>query len=235
MRAAIIAFLALAGSGAAGAARAAELGIYAGVSYAMVEKDSTRSVFEDEARNVDALARFEPETTTATLDSEDSAYGFVVGWRLSEHLALEGGYMDLGDVSYREHSTGLFIPQPADPPKPPVPGTLQKNIDSSTSGIQLSVLGILPLSYRWEVYARGGVLIASNTENIFVVDDLGNQGRLRGTKSGFDLLAGAGISFSLVEIYNVRLEYQRVFDAGENATLDEADVDMATLNVTVSF
>jgi hypothetical protein len=38
-----------------------------------------------------------------------------------------------------------------------------------------------------------------------------------------------------VEIYNVRLEYQRVFDAGDDATLDEADVDMATLNITVSF
>ena len=49
MRAAIIAFIVLAGSVAAPAARAAQLGIYAGVSYVMVEKDSTRSVFEDEA------------------------------------------------------------------------------------------------------------------------------------------------------------------------------------------
>jgi hypothetical protein len=235
MRAAIIAFITLAGSAAASSAQAAELGIYAGVSYAMVKKDSTRSVFENEARNVDALARFVPQSTTATLDSEDSAYGFVVGWRLSEHLALEGGYMDLGEVSYREHSTGLFIPPPADPPEPPDPGTLQKNIDSGTSGIQLSVLGILPLSYRWEVYARGGVLIANNTESVFVIDELGNPGKLRGTKSGFDLLAGTGISFSLAEIYSVRLEYQRVFDAGEEDTLDEANVDMATLNVTVSF
>ena len=49
------------------------------------------------------------------------------------------------------------------------------------------------------------------------------------------LFAGAGVSFSLVEIYNLRLEYGRVFDAGDDYTLDEADVDMATLNVTVSF
>jgi hypothetical protein len=230
MRAAIIAFI-LAGSAAMGTARAAELGVYAGVSFAMVKKDSTRSVFEDEALAVAALAGFQPApaTRTATLDSEDSSYGFVVGWRMSEHVAFEGGYLDLGEVKYREHAAGVFL---SDPPEA---GTLQQNIDSSTSGIQMSALGILPLSYRWEVYARGGVLIANNTEDIFVQDDLGNSGKLRANKSGFDLLAGVGISFSIAEIYNLRLEYQRVFDAGESATLDEADVDLATLNVTVSF
>jgi hypothetical protein len=230
MRAAIIAFIALAGSAAAGAVRAAELGIYAGVSYAMVEKDSTRSVFENEAQIIDGLAAFVPQSTTATFDTEDSSYGFVVGWRLSEHLALEGGYMDLGDVKYREHSAGTFFG-----PDPPEQGTLQKNIDSGTSGIQVSALGILPLSYRWEVYARGGVLIANSTEDVFVIDDLGTPGRIQVNQSGFDLLAGVGISFSLADIYRLRLEYQRVFDAGEKQTLDPADVDLATLNVTVSF
>src|SRR6185436_14372916 len=110
-------------------------------------------------------------------------------------------------VEYREHAAGVFLaPDPADNE----PGTLQQNIDSSTSGIQLSALGILPLSYRWEVYARGGVLISNNTASVFVLDDLGNSGKLRS-------------------------EYQRVFDAGEQDTLDEADVDLATFNVSVSF
>ena len=214
MRAAIIASIALAGSAVVATARAAELGVYAGVSYAMVKKDSTRSVFEDEALAIDGLVGFvpDPASRTATFDDEDSSYGFVVGWRMSEHIALEGGYMDLGDVKYREHATGVFL---SDPPEA---GTLQQNIDSSTSGIQMSALGILPLTYRWELYARGGVLISNSTETIYVLDDLGNSGKLRSTKSGFDLLAGVGISFSLAEIYNLRLEYQRVFDAGDDAT-----------------
>jgi hypothetical protein len=231
MRAAIIAFIALAGSAVVATAGAAELGVYAGVSFAMVKKDSTRSVFEDEALAIDALAGFvpNPASRTSTFDDEDSSYGFVVGWRMSEHLALEGGYMDLGDVKYREHAEGVFLTDP------PEPGTLQQNIDSSTSGIQMSALGILPLTYRWELYARGGVLISNSTEDIYVLDDLGNSGKLRSTKSGFDLLAGVGVSFSLAEIYNLRLEYQRVFDAGDDATLDAADVDLMTLNVSVSF
>ncbi len=226
MRAGIIAFIVLAGTVAAPAG-AAQLGIYAGLSYVMAEKDSTRSVFENEALAVYEFFGFQPQTTTASFDSKDNAYGFVVGWRLTEHIALEGGYMDLGDVTYRDSSVGLFADTPP-------PQTWQQNIDSSTSGIALSALGILPLSYRWEVYARGGVLISNSTESIFISDGVGSE-KFRGSKSGAELLAGAGISFSIVEIYNIRLEYQRVFDAGDDATLDEADVDVATLNVSVSF
>lgn len=226
VKAQIIAFIVLAGSAAA-PAWAAPLGIYAGLSYVMAKKDSTRSVFEAEALSIYNAFGFEPQSTTASLDSKDNAYGFVVGWRFSEHLAFEGGYLDLGEVSYRDRSVGLFDDTP------PLE-TWQQNIDSGTSGIALSALGILPLSYRWEVYVRGGALIANNTASLFITDGIGSE-KLRASKSGFDLLAGAGISFSLAEIYNIRLEYLRVFDAGEESTLDEADVDLATLNVTVSF
>lgn len=226
VRAAIIAFIVLAGS-ASGPAGAAQRGIYAGVSYVMAEKDSTRGVFEEQALAIYNSFGFEPQSTTASFDSKDNAYGFVVGWRFSEHLAFEGGYLDLGDVKYRDRSVGLFDNTP------PVE-TWQQNIDSSTSGIALSALGILPLSYRWEVYVRGGALIANNTASLFISDGIGSE-KFRASKSGFDMLAGAGISFSIAEIYNIRLEYLRVFDAGETETLDEADVDLATLNVTVAF
>jgi hypothetical protein len=225
MRVAIIAFIVLAGG--AGAAQAAQLGIYAGVSYAMVEKDSTRSEFEAEALAIYNAFGFTPQTTTGSFDSKDSSYGFVVGWRLTEHIALEGGYMDLGDVTYRDRSTGLSEGFPD-------PENWAQNVESSTSGIALSALGIWPLTYRWEVYARGGLLISNNTESVFITDGIGSES-LRGSKSGADLLAGVGVSFSVVEIYNIRLEYGRVFDAGEDDTLDEADVDMATLNISVSF
>jgi hypothetical protein len=227
MRAAIIAFIVLAGGVGASTARAAQLGIYAGISYAMVEKDSTRSLFEDEALAIYNAFQFAPQTTTGSFDSEDSSYGFVVGWRLTEHIALEGGYMDLGEVVYRDRSTGF---------RTGVAGAQNwaQNVESSTSGIALSALGVLPLSYRWEIYARAGALISNNTESVFITDGV-NSEPLRGSKSGLDLLAGVGVSFSIVEIYQLRLEFGRVFDAGEDDTLDEADVDMATLNIAVSF
>jgi opacity protein-like surface antigen len=227
MRAAIIAFIVLAGSVGAGTAQAAQLGIYAGVSFAAVEKNSTLSPFQNEALGIYNAFGFTPTSTSTSLDSKDNAYGFVVGWRLTEHIALEGGYMDLGTVAYKDRSTGLFA-------NTPPPENWAQNIETSTSGIALSALGILPLSYRWEVYARGGVLIANSEESVFITDNINSQKASR-TQSTFELFAGAGVSFSLAEIYNIRLEYGRVFDAGDNKIVEAADVDMATLNVTVSF
>ncbi|HKU14805.1 MAG TPA: outer membrane beta-barrel protein [Steroidobacteraceae bacterium] len=227
MRAAIIVIVMLAGSFAAGPGRAAPLGIYAGAGYAMVDKDADRAVFVNEAVAIYNAFGFDPQNQTGRFDPKDSAYGFVVGWRLTEHLALEGGYIDLGDVTYRDTSTGLFA-------ETPPPETWQQNIDSGTSGVALSALGILPLSYRWEVFGRGGLLLSNSTESVFITDRVGSE-KLRASKSGVDFLAGVGISMSLVEIYSVRLEYMRVFDAGEDDTLNPADVDVLSLNVTVSF
>jgi len=227
MRAAIIAFIVLAGSVGAGTARAAQLGIYAGVSYAMVDKASMSSAYENEAVGIYGAFGFVPQTSSTSLDTKDSAYGFVVGWRLTEHIALEGGYMNLGTVAYKDRSTGLFA-------NTPPPENWAQNIETSTSGIALSALGILPLSYRWEVYGRAGVLIANSEERVFITDNISSQTASR-TQSTFELFAGAGVSFSLAEIYNIRLEYGRVFDAGDAKVVDEADVDMATLNVSVSF
>jgi OOP family OmpA-OmpF porin len=227
MRVAIIAFIVLAGSVGAGTARAAPLGIYAGVSYAMVDKASMSSAYENEVLGIYGNFGFVPQTSGTSLDTKDSAYGFVVGWRLTEHIALEGGYMDLGTVAYKDRSTGLFA-------NTPPPENWAQNVETSTSGIALSALGILPLSYRWEVYGRGGVLIANSEESVFITDNISSQKASR-TQSTFEFFAGAGVSFSLAEIYNIRLEYGRVFDAGDDKVVDEADVDMATLNVTVSF
>jgi hypothetical protein len=224
--AAIIAFIVLAGSVLAAPAGAAQLGIYAGITYAMVEKDSDRAAYQAEAVTIYNAFGFSPLSTVATFDSEDSAYGFVVGYRLAEHLALEGSYVDLGEVKYRDRSDGLFDNTSAE--------SWAQNITTDSSGIALSALGIMPLSYRWELYGRAGLLLSNSTESVFITDNIGSE-RLRASKSGADLLAGIGISCSVVDIYSLRLEYQRVFDAGDDSTLDEADVDMIAFNITVSF
>ena len=62
------------------------------------------------------------------------------------------------------------------------------------------------------------------------------RGELAGevSESSTDLVAGAGVSMSFLEIYGLRLEYLRVFDAG-NESVGEADLDMLSLGITVTF
>jgi hypothetical protein len=210
----------------AGTADAAEVGIYAGGHYAQGERDADEAEFASATRFIYESNGFTPLDSATSFDTEDSGYGFVVGYRLLENLAFEGGYLDLGDVSHRDQSSGLFDGT--------APERWGQNIDSRTSGIALSALGILPLGYRAEIYARGGILLASNRADIFITDGI-SSANLRVTNSGVDYLAGVGATLRFAEIYGVRLEYQRVFDAGDDETLGQADADLLSIGVTVSF
>jgi hypothetical protein len=161
---------------------------------------------------------------SSSLDKKDSSFGFLAGYRFTPYLAAEGAYLDLGALAYRARTQGSF---------PDDPTTLTTNFDSETSGIALSGLAILPVSYRLEVYARAGVLLATNNFKLFL-EDRGDTFHDEFSESSTDLLAGAGVSWSFFEIYDARLEFQRVFDAGDEAT-GEGDVDVVSLGIKVAF
>lgn len=214
---------------ASGPAGAAQFGLYVGGFYGEASKDIEQQPFDDFAAFIADEFLFTPSESTATFKDDDSSYGFVVGYRLTPYVALEGGYMELGKVRYRSSANGAY----GDGEGGSEPGFLGQSFTTSTGGIAVSALGILPLSYRWEVYARGGVLFSSNDFDIFLTDGIGRLAQ-RQSKSSTDLLGGVGLSFSFAEIYQVRLEYQRVFDAGHDET-GEADVDLMSIGVVVSF
>lgn len=214
----------VAGFGTVEDVRAAQFGLYVGGQYGNSSRDLTQEPFDDFAAFIAEEFLFVPLLTDTTFDDSDTNYGFLVGYRLTPHLAVEGSYMDLGKVRYRNTSEGTFEGDPA---------VLITNLTSDTSGIGISALGILPINYRWEVYGRGGVLIATNDLSIYLSDGQ-NSARDTLSESSTDLFAGAGLSFSFAEIYQARLEFQRVFDAGDEAT-GEGDVDLLTFGITVTF
>jgi len=209
-------------------ARSAELGFYVGGMYGTATKDSSIEQFDALNQAWYNFFGYAPATITRKLDDKSNTYGFRAGYRLFEHLAFEGGYMDLGSSKYRSQSTGVFIDDPEQRPT-----TLNLNLDAKSAGIAVSALGILPITYSFELYARGGVVFTTNTVHTFAFNDTGSETH-EGSKSSTNLLAGVGMSMTFLEIYGARLEYLRVFDAGEDFT-GKGDVDMITLGITVGF
>ena len=214
-------------------AQSAELGFYVGGAYGNGSKSIDKAYYDQIALDVyDAIA-FTPSgnagDTVSSIDTDNPGYGFVAGYRLSPHLAVEGGYLDLGKIRYQAQSNnGTYVRDDVT-----TPGSAFLSTNSQTAGFALSALGILPLSYRWEVYGRAGVMFSSNELTLFVTDGvLIGQDRLTGSST--DLLAGVGTGFTFAEIYTVRGEYQRVFDAGDD-TVGEGDADLVTVGVTVRF
>lgn len=214
-------------------APAAELGFYMAGAFGNSSKDIDQKPFDNFLSAVHAEFGYTPTSTIASFDNEDHGYSFVGGYRLYSWLAVEGGYMGLGDQSYRATSDGSFAANPDIPGDEPTPSPLTVSTRTTTTGFILSALGILPVSYRWEVYGRVGLLFASNELTLYLTDGAGSY-KDKSNGSSTDLLAGAGASFTFAEIYGLRAEYQRVFDAGDD-TVGEADTDLVTLGVTVKF
>lgn len=214
---------------AAGSVNAAERGFYVGGFYGQVNSDLDQGEYEILAWALYRAFEFDPQTrTSVSFDTEDSGYGFFGGYRFSPYLAVEGGYMDLGEFTYREQTNGTdaVAGQPV---------TLQQRITTTLSGVGVSALGILPLTYRTELFLRGGVLFTSNelTAQFESSSDFAIGGEL-GSESDTDFLAGVGAAMTFAEIYSLRLEYQRIFDAGTEFT-GEADADIISLGVAVTF
>jgi len=226
--AAAIAAVALGVTASMSTARAAQPGFYVGGFYGQADKDSDIQDYRAYAATriyPSPVVQLTVESLTDSLDTKDAAFGFLGGYRFNTHFAVEGGYIDLGRVSYRAQARGNITGIPTD-------ATL--NFDSESAGLTVSALGIWPLSYRWEVYGRAGALFSSNDFSIYYIDVEQIAKRNRFADSDIDYFAGIGTSFNFFEIYDVRLDFQRIIDAGDKNT-GEAGANVLSLGVTVVF
>ncbi len=217
-------------------AAAVERGFYVGGYYGQASSSYDKAIFDTVAANIYLSGNFTTTDSVSTLESEAGSYGFFGGYRLYRHLAIEGGYVDLGKLAYRETSHGTYPPDPnTNPPTPERFTSYSQSFDLQTRGLAVSALGIWPLSYRLEVFARGGFIYANNKIEGSIRDEFGASFSLgEDTESGIHWLAGAGAGMTFAEVYTLRLEYQRILDVGDES-MDTSDIDLIALGVTVAF
>jgi hypothetical protein len=218
---------------AAQTAAANEVGLYVGGYVGQATKEVPRGPYDELSDLIQQLAFFTPVEQRVSLDDTDTAFGLTMGYRLNRFLALEAGYMRLGTVTYKSQATGDY---PFDS------GFLDTTLESQTSGFMATVLGVWPVTRNWELFARAGMLFATNrlrlrfdAQGEDFIPAIGNSASDSFSKSTSDIYGGVGISRRIFEIYELRLEYHRVFDGGEEVTGGKADLDAALLGVTVTF
>ena len=213
-------------------AAAAELGFYVGGQIGQSSKDAPRDFYELFNDDIQAFESFTPTEDRTSFEDSDMAFAIVTGYRLTSYLAFEGGFTNYGEVTYKSRATGNYLLEG---------GTLNTNIESKTSGFNIAVIGTLPLTRDWELFARGGVLFATNKIRL-VVTATGQRFipapgsfDVSGTENTTETFAAIGISRRVFENYDLRLEYQRVFDAGTETAGGQADLNAALLGLNVTF
>ncbi len=226
---AAVASLSLAHVGLTPHAQAMDQGFYIGGYYGSVERDNSDS--EDLAslqalsRDVYAALAFDTLSQSSRVSTDDQSFGFMAGFRWTPNLAFEVGYMQLGELEYRSDDVLADLLE-----TPPLVGNLSTRIRHELSSFAISALGIWPLTYEWEIYARAGFSFTNTKAKIRIEDSPFSD-----SDDSVDLLAGIGLSYTFLDVYTVRGEYLRVFDAGKQSLGPQSDVDLLSIGVAVSF
>ena len=156
--------------------------------------------------------------TSSAIQNDDRNTGFKVfgGYQLNRNFAVEGGYFDLGKFGY----TATTVPQ----------GTLTGDI--KLKGLNLDVVGLLPLSDRFSAFGRVGLNYAQARDTFRgtgAVTVRNPNPSMRDT----NLKLGAGLQYAVTDALSVRgeIERYRVNDAVGN----RGHVDMVSVGLVYYF
>lgn len=203
-------------------AHAADTNWYAVVSAGQSTYDVDKSDFD-----VDGF-----QSRSSKLDDNDTGYKIQVGYKFNDNLAVEGGYVDLGRMTY---SATLDNNNPRASEVGPAAAELK------AYGFNVEAVGILPVGAGFSVFAKGGAIIAHTESDAQITLSRFSTGTPAGTVSGdshktetsFKPAAGVGIAFDLNETLTARIEYERFFSLKTDA--DDVDVDLASIGLVARF
>lgn len=181
--------------GAANIASAQEAGWYVGGSAGQSDMDISEN----------AISAAVGGTTTA-LDETDTAWKVFGGYAFSEFLSVEGGYVDLGEVTF--DNTG-------------------GNGTSENYGINLVGVGTWPINDQFAVFGKAGVFRWENKYTEAGVETISN---------GSDATYGLGVRWSFTDTIHVRAEWERFENVGSGlGGVDGRDTDLATVGVVWGY
>jgi OOP family OmpA-OmpF porin len=180
---------------------------------------------------------------SSKLDDTVSPWGAQVGYRFNNWVAVEVGYVNLGEATYTLSGAiagnYAFFDGTAVVNRP-LAGGFESGIDVTSQGITAAALGMLPLGQHFDLHLRGGIYYADTrvTQRLRYIDlvdqsDVFNLLHHRADASQTELFAGVGAAWNINESFTLRVEYQKFFDIGDDEKTGESDVDV--INFAVLF
>jgi OOP family OmpA-OmpF porin len=166
----------------------------------------------DDARITSGLQAQGLATSAMTDRDRDTGYKIFGGYQFNRNWAVEGGYFDLGQFGF----TSNTVPT----------GTLTGDI--RLKGLNMDLVGTLPVTERFSVFGRAGLNYAeasdrfSGTGAVHVINPNPSQ-----RDTNYKL--GAGIQYAFTESLAMRVEAERyrVNDAvGNNGRIDLLSVGL---------
>jgi len=161
---------------------------------------------------------------TSTLNKSSVNYSGIVGYQFMRELAIEASYTDLGKLRY--HANDMLASR----------ATATTVLEAKVKGPTVAVIGALPLSQEWEIYARLGVIFSKVTLEAQATISTSSKAGAPASDStnSADALAGLGLAWNPTKHVKLRAEYIRFGRVGDKDT-GEVNIDTFNAGLTYSF
>lgn len=138
----------------------------------------------------------------ASFDGTDAALKAFAGYHFNDHFALEAAYVDAGAPSDYVYGASIYL---------------------DSQALELSAIGILPVSDKVGLFLRGSML--SWDSNVTVID---GYDVYYGGSSGTNFGWGVGMAAQFTRHFGIRAEF-------EGANLDGTDFRLLSLSAVFHF
>ncbi|MBB5608349.1 MULTISPECIES: OmpA family protein [unclassified Janthinobacterium] len=146
----------------------------------------------DEPRLRASLAANGESVTGFSKDQRDTGYKLFVGRQLNQYFAVEAGYFDLGKFDFKSTTSGNGV----------------LNGEAGFRGVNLDLLGQLPLSQRLSLLGRVGMhYTKTNTE--FSGNRLLGSANTQASERKLNAKLGLGLEYKFSEALALRGEVER--------------------------
>jgi OOP family OmpA-OmpF porin len=191
-------------------AMAEDSGGYVGANYGHTQASI------DDTRIRNDLLNSGLTTNSIKDDDDDQGYKLFGGYQLNRHFAVEAGYFDLGRFGFVASTTPT--------------GTLSGNI--KVKGVNLDLLGIMPISERFSAFGRIGVTHA-RTDGAFAGTGAVTVLDPSPSKRDTNPKVGLGLQYAMTDSLGLRAEIERyrINDAVGN----KGDIDLASVGLVFRF
>ncbi|MCY7387100.1 MAG: outer membrane beta-barrel protein [Burkholderiales bacterium] len=187
---------------------------YVGGSLGTAKSNVNAGEVNDYLRSIGAGS---PSTTA---DDKDTAYRFLLGYRFSPAVAVEGFYADLGEYNTRSNVLSPFV------------GTV--NADYKAKGYGIDLVLSAPITQEFSVFGRVGI-IQAKTEARF--NSSGSIGLLfnRGSKNKTGQHFGVGLQYDINPAIALRGEVETYRKLGDDSTGGELKADVLSVGAIFRF
>jgi opacity protein-like surface antigen len=200
-------------------------GLYFGGGFGRAENTYDTGFVDDQFKDALTESGETLKFTSSTVQRWDNTWLVNAGYMAWSYVGVDALFLHVGELTHR--ATGEVKTSA---------GT-NELVDGATvtsHGPALSLLVRLPLAESFALDMRVGDYYAKTDLTIDAAYK-SKSTRVQTSQNGSSLLAGLGASYTFLQHFSVRLDYFRINDAGDGASVGKYSANLATIGATYTF